>query len=139
MAIVPGVCTSYLAEILSGLHQPTDQYCLALYGTLAELSPQTQRYTAGGEVSGDGYTAGGMQIAGFRASRNGNTAYLAFDPPSWIDATVSSRGGLIYNRSRENRAVCVLDFGKMVKSTSGLFITYLPPTGVVRITSKQGD
>jgi hypothetical protein len=44
----------------------------------------------------------------------------------WPGSTIRARGALVYNFSRDNRAVAVLDFGAEVASTNDKFTVTLP-------------
>lgn len=130
--IVPGTVNTFLLEILQGIHQPTDVYRLALYTKDADLSPDTEGYTTEGEVFGQGYGAGGLTLSAFQAALEDRMASIDWADPTWPNATITARAGLIYNYSKGNRAVVVLDFGENVSSTNGSFMVTLPEP-VVRI------
>lgn len=138
MAITAGVCDSYTQEIMSGTHTNTDTYKIALYTSTATLSTATTAYSATNEVSGAGYTTGGATLSGFTTSLDTGVAILDFADPSWTNATITARGALIYNTSKTNKAVVVLDFGSDITSTNGTFsITFPAPaaaTGLIRIS-----
>jgi hypothetical protein len=56
---------------------------------------------------------------------SGTTAYVTFDNPVWTGASFTCRGGLIYNSSKANRAIAVIDFGADT-TASGTFTVQLP-------------
>lgn len=136
--IVHTLCNTYLREILEGIHQKSDVYKMALYTSAADLSSATTTYSPSGEVSGQGYTAGGKALSGFKADLSGKTAFVDFDDAEWPNASLSARGCLLYNASKNNRAVAVCDFGEDVTCTNGTFSCQLPPTtattAFIRIT-----
>ena len=126
--ITQALCTAYKADVLRGLHQPGDQYRIALYAVDAVLSAATEAYTSVGEVGGVGYAPGGQDLQGFTVAVKGASAILDWaEDPVWPVATVTARGALIYNASRMDRAVVVLDFGEDVTSTNGPFRVVFPP------------
>lgn len=138
MAITAALCNSYKQEVLSGTHSSADTYKIALYTSAAALSKATAAYTATGEVSGTGYTAGGATLTGFAASLDTDTAILDFTTdPTWPSSTITARGALIYNSTKSNKAVAVLDFGSDITSTAGTFTVTFPAAtqaaGLVRI------
>ena len=137
MAISQAVTTSFKAEILNGIHDSTDTYKIALYTSAATLDATTTAYSATNEASGAGYTAGGATLTGFAVTTSGTTAILDFDDISWADATITARGALIYNSSKSNKAVFVMDFGSDISSTNGAFTIQLPlpnaTDGLIRI------
>jgi len=127
MAITAAVCNSYKQEILQGTHASADTYMIALYTSTATLDATTTAYTATNEVSGTGYTAGGNALSGFTVSGSGSTAWLDFTTdPTWPTATITARGALIYNSSKTNKAVAVLNFGSDVTSTASTFTVTFP-------------
>lgn len=129
MAITTAICNSYKQEILEGVHASTDTYKIALFTSSATLGAATTAYSTTNEVSGTGYTAGGINLTNFTSGLDGSTAYITFDDAVWTSATITARGALIYNSSKSNKAVAVFDFGGDVVSTSGTFTVDLPVAG----------
>jgi hypothetical protein len=126
MAIIQTQCTSFKAELYAGVHDlTTDTLKMALYEASADLGAATTTYTATGEISGAGYTAGGVTLTGVSIGSSGGTAWVTFDNPSWTGASFTARGALIYNSSKANRAIAVLDFGAD-RTTTGTFTVTLP-------------
>ncbi len=112
-----------------------DTFKIALYSPAAYLGPQTTVYTPSDEVpdSGD-YLAGGQILQGYTSAQDGRVAYLDWVDPVWEQASISARGALIYNASKNNRAVAVLDFGDVITSTNAPFRVKLPdPTAQTAI------
>lgn len=129
MAITQALCSSFKLELLAGTHVAADVYKIALFTSTATLSAATTAYAATNEVSGTGYTAGGATLAGYSATETGTVARLDFTSPTWPSSTITARGALIYNSSKTNKAVAVLDFGADITSTSGTFTVTLPTVG----------
>ena len=126
MAILQGMCSSFKQESWLGIHDlDTDTLKLALYTASADLSQATTVYTSTGEVVGTGYLAGGLPLTGAQVLLSGTTAYLTFNNPVFSNASFTCRGGLIYNASKANRAIAVLDFGSD-KTASGTFTIQMP-------------
>jgi hypothetical protein len=127
MAITQAFCTSAKAEFLGGiLDLDTDVIKIALYTSAATLSAATTVYSTSNEVVGTGYVAGGNTLAGATISTSGTTAFVDFADTVWSTATITARGALIYDSSKANRAVAVLDFGADKTSTSGDFTIQFP-------------
>lgn len=127
MAITQCMVTSFKAEILGGIQDlDTDVIKIALYTSAASLDATTTVYSTSNEVVGVGYTAGGNTLASPTISTSGTTAYVDFADSSWTTATITARGALIYNSSKANRAVAVLDFGSDKTSTAGTFTVQMP-------------
>jgi hypothetical protein len=83
------------------------------------------------EVSGAGYTAGGMLLTNVTPSLSGNTALTNFSPnPTWVSATFSTNGCMIYNASTRGgvagRSVSCHDFAGTQSVTSGTFTVVMP-------------
>lgn len=138
MAITAAICNSFKQELLAMTpHTAGDTYKIALYTSSATLSKSTTAYSATNEVTGTGYSATGATLSGFAVSLDGDTAILDFTDPTWAASSITARGALIYNSTRSNKAVAVLDFGGDVTSTSGTFTVQLPAaaasTGLIRI------
>ena len=66
------------------------------------------------------------------------TAYIGFGNTSWNSASFTARGALIYNASKGNKSVAVLDFGadKIVSGTNFTvqFPNADPNSAIVRIS-----
>tara|TARA_R110000868_G_scaffold112176_5_gene302310 strand:+ start:1688 stop:2089 length:402 start_codon:yes stop_codon:yes gene_type:complete len=119
--------TSFKAEILGGIQDlDTDVIKIALYTSAASLDATTTAYSTSNEVVGTGYTAGGNTLASPTISTSGTTAYVDFADSSWTTATITARGALIYNSSKSNKAIAVLDFGSDKTSTAGTFTVQMP-------------
>jgi hypothetical protein len=126
--ITAGLTNSFKEELLLGIHDfDTDVMTIALYTSAAELGPLTTAYTTVGETSGVGYTAPGQVLTGVVVTRTGGIAYVSFDNPTWNAATFTTRGALIYNSSKSNRSVGVLNFGLDQTMLSQQFQIQFPP------------
>ena len=131
--------TSFKAEILQGIHDSTDTYKIALYTSASTLDATATAYTTTNEVSGVGYTSGGQTLSGFSVTTSGTTAILDFTTdPSWENATITARGALIYNASKANKAVMVLDFGSDKSNSEGTFTIRLPLPDATSGLIRQG-
>lgn len=132
MAITQAVCSSFKQELLGGVHNFTastgDVFKIALYTSSATLDSTTTVYSSTNEASGTGYTAGGNTLTTATGSVfiSGTTAYIDFDDTTWASSTISAAGALIYNSSKSNKAVLVLNFGGTYSSTSGNFTVQFP-------------
>jgi hypothetical protein len=132
MSITTALCESYKRELLMGLHAITDDYRMALFVDGARLSAATTSYSDAGEAVGEGYNAGGTAIPNMRVESNGSEFYIDFDPVVYARLTVAADGCLIYNASKENRAVAVFNFGETLISRNGK-IEVESPRGIVRL------
>jgi hypothetical protein len=126
MAFEQTLTTSFKQDILLGVHDlDTDTIKMALYLATADLGAATTVYTTSGETSGTGYTAGGKTLTGVTVLTSGTTAYVDFADPSWDPAAFTARGALIYNASKSNKAIAVLDFGSD-KTATTVFTVQMP-------------
>ena len=112
--IQQGLTNSFKQEMLqAGQDLATDTLKMALYTAFSDIGPLTTVYTTTNEVTGTGYTAGGVAVTGATISTDvqTGTVYVNFDNVSWPGANFVARGALIYNVTRSNKSVAVLDFG----------------------------
>jgi hypothetical protein len=125
MAINQTQTTSFKQQLYEAVHNLlTDNLYMALYGAAADLDETTTIYTTQNEVTGGGYTAGGVLLTGVTINSSGYTAYVSFNPVDF-NASVTARGALIYNASKGNKSIAVLNFGSDKTSTD---FTVTPPT-----------
>ena len=123
MSIVQTQTTSFKKELYQAIHDlSTDTIKIALYTGNADLNEATTVYSATNEVSATGYTAGGATMTGVAISSSGSVAYVNWSNVSWT-AVLTARCALIYNASKGNKSVAVLDFGSDKTSTTTFTIT----------------
>ena len=112
MSISQTLTTSFKVESFEGIHDIlTDNIYMALYTALADLNDATTVYTTVQEITGTGYIAGGKLMTGATVNAYGNTAYVNFDNVVWNPAAFTCYGALIYNASKGNKSIAVLNFG----------------------------
>jgi len=123
MAIVQTQCTSFKKELYQAIHDlSTDTIKMALYTANANLGADTTAYSATNEVVASGYTAGGNTLTGVAINSLDYTAYVNWANTSWA-AALTARCALLYNASKANRAIAVIDFGADKTSTTTFLIT----------------
>jgi hypothetical protein len=127
MPIQQGLTNSFKQEMLqAGQNLATDTLKMALYTAFSDIGPLTTVYTATNEVTGTGYTAGGVVMTGVTISTDTQTGtvFVDFANVSWPGASFTARGALIYNVTRSNKSVAVLDFGsdKIFSSVSNTVV-----------------
>lgn len=145
MPIIQTLTNSFKTDLLSGgmnfntanralTLNTQDVFKIALYTSTADLGAATTAYTATGEVSGGGYTAGGLTLTISQVPTTGGTpsttAFVDFADAVWTPASFSAVGALIYNSSYSNRSVCVLSFGGTKTASNNIFRVQFPPQGV---------
>jgi hypothetical protein len=110
--IVQTQTTSFKAELYEAIHNLlTDTLKLALYTAEANLDESTTVYTTANEITGTGYSAGGNVVTGAAISSSGYTAWVTFNNVLWVPAAFTTRCALLYNVTRGNKSIAVLDFG----------------------------
>ncbi len=143
MANTQAMCTSFKGELFLGAHQfgtvtlvsrtsltapTTDTFKAALYLASATVDSTTTAYSATNEVSGTGYTAGGVTVT--NASAPSTSGTTAFWTPSasfaWTTVTLATAfdAVLLYN-TQSNRAVSVDTFSSQTV-TAGNFTLTMP-------------
>ena len=134
MAITQAMCTSFKSEILQEGHQlATDTIKIALYTSSASLGATTTAYSTSNEVSGTGYTAGGVTLTSAAVSTTGTTAHFDADDPTWTSASFTANGALIYNDTNSDKAIAVLAFGGDFTVAGGTFKKVFPAAGSTAI------
>lgn len=135
MAFAEAFTNQAKQDFLSGLHQTSDTYKIALYTKAAatDKNKSIVTYNTTGELAtANGYTQGGITIATFTVSISGDTAYIDWNvDPSWTasGAGFTADAAIIYNSSRSNHVLCVLSFGSTTASGGGTFTVQLPAPG----------
>jgi hypothetical protein len=141
--ISQGQCNIFKGNLLSGSENFTNTspyvYRIALYTSLANLTPNTLIYTTSGEITGTGYTAGGKPLVPLTpvVDQATNTAFTSFGNVTWTGASFTARAALIYNATT-GAAVAVLDFGSDKTTTpAGTFTVTFPTatstTAIIRL------
>ena len=127
--ITQTACTVFKSNMLKGLENFNTgtpyTYKIALYTALADLGDDTTAYTTTNEVTGSGYTAGGVVLTPttILSDTEDNTAYLSFANVTWTPANFTCRGALVYN-STTNAAVFVLNFGSDKTATTSFTVQF---------------
>jgi hypothetical protein len=154
--------TSFMGDLLVGAQQlgtvtltsrssltsPTvDTVRAALYLASATINASTPTYTATGEVTGTGYTAGGVVVTngtGPIASNTSSTAGVAYWTPSasitytGVTLTTAFDAVLLYNSTQGNKSISVHTFGSQTV-TAGTFTLTMPSnttsTALIRLAT----
>jgi hypothetical protein len=136
MAITQAMCTSFKQDLMDkvmDLGSGGDTIKIALYTSSANLDSTTTAYTVTEEITGSGYTAGGVTLTTQVVDTSGTTAYFDADDPEWTSASFTTAGALIYNSTASNKAIAVLSFGGDFTVTSGTFRIVFPAPGAAAI------
>lgn len=149
MANTQSICTSFKVDMLNGIHAfgttvarggtTKDDFKAALYLSSATVNASTATYSSTGEVTGTGYTAGGVAVTNATApTSSGTTAY--WTPSASIVYTTVTIGPtdavLIYNDTQSDKAVAVYTFSAQTVTAGTLTLT-MPPNdasaGLLRV------
>lgn len=139
MANTQAMCTSFKGEILSGIHAlgttviragtGADTLKAALYLASATVNAATTAYSVTGEVSGAGYSAGGVTVTNATApTTSGTTGYWtpsASFTYTTVTLTTAFDAVLVYNSTQSNKAISVHTFGSQT-ITAGTFTLTMP-------------
>jgi len=138
------MATSFKAELLSGTHviasSGGDVFKMALYTNAATMDSTTTTYSSTNEVSSvsTNYTTGGVTLTNVDPTTGGTAGFTQFGNVTFTAVSLTTRGALIYNTSKANRVVCVLDFGADKTATAGDFVITMPAntstTALLRLT-----
>lgn len=153
MANTQSMAISFKVELLNGIHAfgtsviragtTADSFKAALYLASATTNASNTVYTATGEVSGTGYSAGGVDLTGspdwIAPTSTGTTAFST-PTANFVYTTVTLSTAfdavMIYNSTQGNKAVSVHTFGSQTV-TAGTFTLTMPTndatTGLIRI------
>ena len=131
MAISSGIAVKFKEDSLKGLHDFTSaEFKIALYTSVASLSNGTSVYITSGQVAnGNGYATGGKVVTVTSVTVDGTVGIVNFNNVSWTSATFTARGWLIYNATKSNKTVAVIDFGADKTATNGTFTVQMPSSG----------
>jgi hypothetical protein len=157
MANTQAMTTSFMGELMTATHNfgtapvratgATDTFKAALYLASATQNASTTAYGTSGEVSGAGYSAGGVTVTFGTpptATNSSTTAGVAFVTPSasitYTGVTLATAfdAVLIYNSTQSNKAVSVHTFGSQT-ITAGTFTLTMPAnttsTALIRLAT----
>ena len=151
MANTQAMCTSFLGELMTATHNFTtgtgNTFKAALYLSSATYNASTTAYSTSNEVSGTGYSAGGITVTNGTspiATNSSATAGVGYWTPSasltytGVTLTTAFNAVLIYNSSASNKAVSVHTFGDQT-ITAGTFTLTMPAnatsTAVLRLAT----
>jgi hypothetical protein len=157
MANTQAMTTSFMGELMTATHNfgtapvratgATDSFKAALFLASATQNASTTAYGTSGEVSGAGYSAGGVAVTFGTpptATNSSVTAGVAFVTPSasitytGVTLTTAFDAVLIYNSTQSNKAVSVHTFGSQT-ITAGTFTLTMPAnttsTALIRLAT----
>ena len=142
MANTQSMCTSFMQEILTATHNfgtapvrgsgTADTFKAALYEATGTRNAATTSYSVTNEVSGTGYTAGGVTVTNATPPASTNTSATA-GVAYWtssasivytgVTLTTAFDAMLLYNSTQSDKAVAVFTFGSQTITTGNFTLT----------------
>lgn len=149
MANSQAICTSFKVEALNGIHAlgttvarggtTADTFKAALYLASGSYGASSTAYSATSEVSGSGYSAGGVTFTWSAPASSGTTAYTtpsASISYGTVTLSTSFDAVMLYNSTQSDKAVGIYTFGATTV-TAGTFTLTMPTndssTGLLRL------
>lgn len=117
-------------------------YCLLVtngYVSTALATLQTHKFRGdlSNEVSGTGYTAGGVALSGLTLTLSNPDYIFDANDASWAAATITARGAVLFKRvgadlttPNDDPLIALFDFGADKTSTAGTFTVQWDATGI---------
>ena len=120
----------------------TDTIKVALLTSSYTPNQDTHDYfndVSSNEVTGTGYTSGGITLASKTATYDSGTNVIVLDAAdvTWSSSTITARYAVVYDSTgtaSTSPLIGYVDFGSDQSSTNGNFTITWDSTGIVRIT-----
>ena len=143
MANTQGIANSFKSEVMLGNHQlgsvtitsrtsltspTTDTVKAALYFASATTNNTNTAYTATGEATGTGYSAGGVTVTNATAPSTSSGVGIWTPSASIVYSTVTFAAidaVMLYNSTQSNKAIGVWTYGSQT-ITAGNFTLTMP-------------
>lgn len=137
-----------LQGMSKALNLTSDSYKVALYSSntmtpdatvttavLTEYAGAASQWVTGNEVSGTGYTAGGVAVTPISLSQSTNVIeFNSSGSPSWTTATFTAYGCLVYDTTVSNEGLSFNYFGGAQSVTAGTFTISWNASGIATWT-----
>jgi hypothetical protein len=131
----------------NGVKYSTDAYKVALYGNsgtpdntvttavLTEYNGAASQWVVANEVSGTGYSAGGVSVSSPTWTQSTNVVtFTSAGTPQWTSASFTAYGCLVYDTTVSNEGLCYNYFGGAQTVTSGTFTITWNASGIASFT-----
>lgn len=125
----------------------TNSYNVALYGNsgtpdntvttaaLTEYNGVGSQWVIANEVSGAGYTPGGVSVSSPTWAQSSNVVtFTSAGTPQWTTATFTAYGGLVYDTTVSNEGLSYNYFGGAQTVTGGTFTITWNISGIAAFT-----
>ena len=136
------IFNSFKRDIANGsINLATDAVKIMLVGSAytPNIDTHTKRSDVTNEVSGTGYTAGGIALVNKTVTMNTTSDKGVFDADDLTisNATITARGAVLYKArggvSSADELIAYLDFGADITSTAGNFNIAFDANGIITI------
>ena len=136
------IFNSFKRDIANGsidLDTDTVKLMLVTATYVANIDTHAKRSDITNEVSGSGYTTGGVALANKTVTANTTTDKGVFDADdvTFSTATITARGAVLYKSrggaSSADELIAYLDFGSDITSTAGNFNIAFDATGIITL------
>ena len=136
------IFNSFKRDIANGsINLATDAVKIMLVGSAytPNIDTHTKRSDVTNEVSGTGYTAGGIALVNKTVTMNTTSDKGVFDADdiTLSNATITARGAVLYKArggaSSADELIAYLDFGADITSTAGNFNIAFDANGIITI------
>lgn len=136
------IFNSFKRDIANGsINLGTDTIKLMLVGSgyTPNIDTHTKRSDVTSEVSGVGYTSGGVALANKTVTMNTTSDKGVFDADdvTLSTATITARGAVLYKArggaSSADELIAYLDFGSDITSTAGNFNITFDANGILTL------
>lgn len=136
------IFNSFKRDIANGsINLATDAVKIMLVGSAytPNIDTHTKRSDVTNEVSGTGYTAGGIALVNKTVTMNTTSDKGVFDADdvTLSNATITARGAVLYKArggaSSADELISYLDFGSDITSTAGNFNIAFDANGIITI------
>jgi hypothetical protein len=86
------------------------------------------------EISGTGYTAGGMALTGLSVTNSGTMGVWTASNVVWTSSTFSTAFAVIYDISASNNLIAAIDFGGTLSVSTGTFTIAWSVSGIITLS-----
>jgi hypothetical protein len=130
------ITTSFKTEIMNGIHAlgtsvvrgatTADSFKAALYVATATITAATTVYSATNEVSGAGYTAGGIAVTWVAPGNSGTTSFTTLSADAafgTVTLATSFDCMFIYNTTQSNKSVMAVTFTAQTVAAAAFTVT----------------
>jgi hypothetical protein len=127
----------------------SDSYKVALYSSntmtpdktvttavLTEYNGAASQWVVANEVSGTGYSAGGVPVSSPTLTQASNVVtFTSAGTPQWTGASFTAYGCLVYDTTVSNEGLCFNNFGGAQTVTAGTFTITWSGSGIATFTT----